>query len=58
MITTIGWRIDGQPRYALEGSVFVGGAVVTPEYAKRIGADYYARDAKASVEIAREVFGQ
>ena len=37
---------------------FVGGAVVTPEYAQRIGADYYARDAKASVEIAREVFGQ
>lgn len=37
---------------------FVGGAVVTPEYAKRIGADYYAKDAKASVEIAREVFGQ
>ena len=36
---------------------FVGGAVVTPEYAERIGADYYAKDAKASVEIAREVFG-
>ena len=28
LITTIGWRVDGQPRYALEGSVFVGGAVV------------------------------
>ena len=38
--------------------VLVGGAVVTPEYARRIGADYYAKDAKASVEIAREVFGQ
>ena len=37
--------------------IFVGGAVVTPEYAARIGADYYARDAKASVEIARKVFG-
>ena len=36
--------------------VFVGGAVVTPEYAERIGADYYAKDAKASVEIARQVF--
>ena len=35
--------------------VFVGGAVVTPEYARRIGADYYAKDAKASVEVAREV---
>lgn len=37
--------------------VFVGGAVVTPEYAKAIGADYYAKDAKQSAEIAREVLG-
>ncbi len=28
LITTVGWRVDGQVRYALEGSVFVGGAVV------------------------------
>ena len=28
LITTIAWMIDGTPRYALEGSVFVGGAVV------------------------------
>ena len=28
LITTVAWRVDGQPRYALEGSVFVGGAVV------------------------------
>ncbi len=38
-------------------AVFVGGAVVTPEYAKKIGADYYAKDAKESVEVARKVFG-
>ncbi|MBO4914237.1 MAG: homocysteine S-methyltransferase family protein, partial [Oscillospiraceae bacterium] len=37
--------------------IFVGGAVVTPEYAKKIGADYYAKDARESVEIARRVFG-
>ncbi len=36
---------------------FVGGAVVTPEYAARIGADFYAKDAKESVEIARKIFG-
>ncbi|WP_455581587.1 homocysteine S-methyltransferase family protein [Dysosmobacter sp.] len=35
----------------------VGGAVVTPEYAKKMGADYYARDARQSVEIARKVLG-
>jgi glycerol kinase len=28
LITTIGWRVDGKPVYALEGSVLVGGAVV------------------------------
>ena len=37
--------------------VMVGGAVVTPEYAARIGADYYAKDAKASAEIAKRVLG-
>ena len=28
LITTVAWRMDGKPVYALEGSVFVGGAVV------------------------------
>lgn len=37
--------------------VMVGGAVLTPEYAKQIGADYYAKDAKQSVDIARTVLG-
>ncbi len=35
--------------------IFVGGAVVTPEYARRIGADHYSKDARQSVEIARKV---
>jgi 5-methyltetrahydrofolate--homocysteine methyltransferase len=37
--------------------VFVGGAVVTPEHAARMGADHYAKDAKQAVEIAKEVLG-
>ncbi|MCC8150710.1 MAG: homocysteine S-methyltransferase family protein [Lachnospiraceae bacterium] len=37
--------------------VFVGGAVLTPEYAMEIGADYYTKDAKASVDVAKEVLG-
>ena len=37
--------------------IWVGGAVLTPEYAKEIGADYYAKDAKQSVDIARMVLG-
>ncbi|HBH95867.1 MAG TPA: homocysteine methyltransferase [Ruminococcaceae bacterium] len=36
--------------------VMVGGAVLTPEYARQIGADYYARDAKESCDIAKKVF--
>lgn len=28
LLTTIAWRVDGQTTYALEGSIFIGGAVV------------------------------
>ncbi len=37
--------------------IFVGGAVLTHDYAMQIGADYYCRDAKESVDTARKVFG-
>ena len=37
--------------------IMVGGAVVTAEYAARMGADYYSKDARQSVEIARKVLG-
>lgn len=37
--------------------VMVGGAVLTADYAKKIGADYYCKDAMKSVEAAQEVFG-
>jgi 5-methyltetrahydrofolate--homocysteine methyltransferase len=33
----------------------VGGAVLTPEYAERIGADYYGADAMAAVKIFKSV---
>ena len=36
--------------------VVVGGAVVTREYAAQIGADFYAKDARETVEAARAVF--
>ena len=38
-------------------AVMVGGAVLTEEYAAQIGADYYARDAKQSADIAKKVLG-
>ena len=37
--------------------VIVGGAVLTADYAKEIGADYYGRDAMATVRIAEELRG-
>lgn len=37
--------------------VFVGGAVLTKEYAMKIGADYYCKDAKESVDTAKKVLG-
>lgn len=35
--------------------IVVGGAVLTDDYAKKIGADYYAKDAKATVDIANRL---
>lgn len=37
--------------------VMVGGAVLTPEYADMIGADYYAKDAMQSVHYAEKISG-
>ncbi len=48
--TIVALRESGHPC-----KIFVGGAVLTESYAMEIGADYYAKDAKASVDIAREV---
>lgn len=37
--------------------IVVGGAVLTPEYAEKIGADFYAKDAKETVDIAKKIYG-
>ncbi|MBR0412466.1 MAG: homocysteine S-methyltransferase family protein [Eubacterium sp.] len=41
-----------------DAKVFVGGAVLTKDYAKMINADYYAKDAMESVRIAQQFFGK
>ena len=41
----------------LDCKIMVGGAVLTREYAEKIGADWYAKDAKRSADIAKEFFG-
>ena len=38
--------------------VMVGGAVLTQEYADKIGADKYARDAMEAVRYAKQIFDQ
>ncbi|MEG2746595.1 MAG: homocysteine S-methyltransferase family protein [Gordonibacter sp.] len=39
-------------------AVFVGGAVLTPEYAASIGADYYGKDAAEAARIAEHFFAE
>ena len=40
----------------LDCKIMVGGAVLTSEYAKKIKADFYAKDAMQSVRIAERIF--
>ena len=39
-----------------KGKIMVGGAIVTEDYANKIGADFYAKDAKDSIKIAKNIF--
>ncbi|MEG0035200.1 MAG: homocysteine S-methyltransferase family protein [Oscillospiraceae bacterium] len=60
MTTTLGSMAETISALRASGhacKIMVGGAVLTEEYAMEIGADYYAKDAKRSVDIAREVLG-
>jgi len=41
----------------LDCKIVVGGAVLTADYAEKIGADFYAKDAKETVDIAKKVYG-
>ncbi len=41
----------------LDCRIVVGGAVLTADYAEKIGADFYARDAKKTVDIAKKIYG-
>lgn len=38
-------------------SVTVGGAVMNPDYAKMIGADFYSEDAMGALEVCKRFFG-
>ena len=38
--------------------MFVGGAVLTADYAARIGADFYGKDAAEAARIAEKFFAE
>ena len=61
MTTTVGAMADTiallHEQYPVCKTV-VGGAVLTEDYAKTIGADCYAKDAKATVDYAKIVYGE
>ena len=48
--------IEALHKAKLDGKVMVGGAVLTERYALEIGADWYAKDAKRSADIAKEFY--
>ncbi|MDE6665236.1 MAG: cobalamin-dependent protein, partial [Ruminococcus sp.] len=41
-----------------ECKTVVGGAVLTASYAEQIHADFYAKDAKQTVDVASQIYGQ
>ena len=49
--------IDALRKSGHECKIVVGGAVLTEDYAKKIGADCYAKDAKQTVDFAKEILG-
>ena len=60
MTTTVASMAETIRQLRSEGlpcRIMVGGAVLTESYAKEIGADFYAKDAKASADIAKQILG-
>lgn len=51
LLTTVGWKINGETTYALEGSVFVGGAIIQW---LRDGLEFF-NDSKESETLATSV---
>ena len=44
--------VDAKNTAGLSAKVIIGGAVITEDYAKQIGADGYAKDAQEAVKVA------
>lgn len=50
--------IEALKKEAPHIKVMLGGAVLTADYALKIGADYYSKDARGAVDIAKEFWGR
>lgn len=57
-VSSMADTIDRLHRKAPDCHIMVGGAVLTQEYADQIGADFYSKDAMASVYYAQQLFGK
>ena len=51
------YTIEALKKEIPQVKIMVGGAVLTPDYAAKIGADYYSKDARGAVDIAKKAFG-
>ncbi len=59
MTTTVGSMkdtISALKEAGCKAKIMVGGAVLNEEYVDFVGADYYAKDARAAVVLANEIF--
>lgn len=49
--------VDYAKKKQVKARIMIGGAVITPEYAKEIGADGYSKDAAEAVKVAKSLLG-
>lgn len=55
-VASMGETISALRENNIDCKVMVGGAVLTEEYARMIGADYYSKDATGAVAVAQKFF--
>ena len=49
--------VDYAKEQKIDAKIMIGGAVITGEYAREIGADAYSKDAAEAVRVAKSLLG-
>ena len=49
--------VDYAREQKLDTKIMIGGAVITADYAREIGADAYSADAAQAVKVAKKLLG-